>query len=66
MQFVPIKSEDTQAVLMLHRTRRLLVSQRTMLANALRSHFAEFGIVEPEGQAGLIPRLDEDDSSSLG
>lgn len=53
MQSVPIKSEDTQAVLMLHRTRRLLVGQRTMLANALRSHFAEFGIVEPEGQAGL-------------
>lgn len=53
MQFVPIKSEEAQAALMLHRTRRLLITQRTMLANALRSHFAEFGIVEPEGQAGL-------------
>lgn len=53
MQFVPIKTEEAQAALMLHRTRRLLMTQRTMLANALRSHFAEYGIVEPEGQAGL-------------
>lgn len=53
MQFVPVKTEEAQAALMLHRTRRLLVTQRTMLANALRSHFAEYGIVEPEGQAGL-------------
>ena len=53
MQFVPIKTEGQQAALMLHRTRRLLVTQRTMLANALRSHFAEFGIIERVGQAGL-------------
>jgi transposase len=44
MRFVPMKSEDQQAVLMLHRTRALLVRQRTMLANALRAHLAEFGI----------------------
>ena len=53
MQFVPVKSEEAQAILMLHRTRRLLITQRTMLGNALRSHFAEYGIVEPEGQGGL-------------
>ncbi|CUW38194.1 Transposase (plasmid) [Magnetospirillum sp. XM-1] len=53
MEFVPVKSEEAQAVLMLHRTRRLLVTQRTMLGNALRSHFAEYGIIEPEGQGGL-------------
>ena len=52
LQFVPIKTEEAQAALMLHRTRRLLMTQRTMLANALRLHFTEFGIVEPEGQAG--------------
>jgi transposase len=53
MRFVPVKTEETQAALMLHRVRRLLITQRTMLANVLRSHFAEFGIVEAEGQAGL-------------
>ena len=38
MRFVTIKSPEQQAVLMLHRTRDLLVRQRTMLVNALRSH----------------------------
>jgi transposase len=34
---------------MLHRTRELLVRQRTMLINAMRAHMAEFGIVAPVG-----------------
>ncbi len=38
MRFVPIKSADQQAVLMLHKTRELLVKQRTMTVNALRGH----------------------------
>ena len=33
MRFAPIKSPDQQAVLMLHRSRELLVKQRTMLIN---------------------------------
>jgi transposase len=37
MRFVAVKSEDQQSVLVLHRTRELLVKQRTMLANAIRS-----------------------------
>lgn len=49
MTFVPIKSEDQQGVLMLHRTRDLLVRQRTMLINALRAHLAEFGIITAQG-----------------
>ena len=36
MRFVGIKSTDQQAVLVLHRSRDLLVRQRTMLSNALR------------------------------
>ena len=40
---------------MLHRTRELLVRQRTMLVNAIRAHMAEFGIVAPVG----IPRVKE-------
>ncbi len=53
MTFVPVKTPEQQAGLMLHRARRLLVTQRTMLANAVRSHLAEFGIVEAAGEAGL-------------
>ena len=45
MRFVPVKTADQQSVLMLHRARNLLVHQRTMLANALHAHMAEFGIV---------------------
>jgi transposase len=37
MRFVPVKSAENQAMLMLHRTRELLVRQRTMLANAVRA-----------------------------
>lgn len=53
MQFVPIKTRESQAVLMLHRARRLLVAQQTMLGNGLRAHLAEFGITAPVGRAGL-------------
>ena len=51
MRFVPIKTAEQQAVLMLHRTRDLLVRQRTMLVNALRGHMAELGIIAPQGIA---------------
>lgn len=53
MRFVAVKSERQQAMLVLHRTRTLLVRQRTMLANALRGHLAEFGIVAAQGVKGL-------------
>ncbi len=49
MRFVPVKTCDQQAVLMLHRACYLLVRQRTMLVNALRAHMAEFGIIAPQG-----------------
>jgi transposase len=49
MRFVPLKTVEQQAALMLHRTRSLLVGTRTRLVNALRSHLAEFGIVAPRG-----------------
>lgn len=49
MRFVPVKSAEQQAVLMLHRTRDLLVRQRTALVNALRGHMAELGVVAPQG-----------------
>jgi len=58
MRYVAIKSPEQQAVLMLHRTRELLVRQRTMLVNALRGHLAEYGIIAPQGLPS-IPKLME-------
>jgi transposase len=52
MRFVPIKTKEQQAALMLHRTRQLLVRQRTMLSNAIRGHLAELGIVSAKGRNG--------------
>ncbi len=49
MRFVPVKTEEQQAALVMHRARDLLVRQRTQLANAIRGHLAEFGIVEAQG-----------------
>ncbi|GEO17934.1 IS110 family transposase [Microvirga aerophila] len=46
MHFAPAKSMDQQAILTLHRSRDLLVRQRTMLVNALRGHCAEFGLID--------------------
>ncbi|MEK6594494.1 MAG: IS110 family transposase [Pseudomonadota bacterium] len=53
MRFVAVKRVEQQAVMSLHRTRALLVRQRTMLANALRAAFAEFGVVAAQGRKGL-------------
>jgi transposase len=55
MRYVGLKSPEQQSLLMLHRTRELLVRQRTMLVNAIRGHMAEFGIV---ARAGL-PQIKE-------
>lgn len=49
MRYVPVKSADQQSVLMLHKTRELLVKQRTMAVNALRGHLSEFGLVAAKG-----------------
>jgi len=57
MRFVPVKSAEQQSVLMLHRTRDLLIRQRTMLANSLRAHCAECGIVVAQGMARLAELL---------
>jgi transposase len=38
--------------LMLHRSRQLLVCQRTMLSNAIRGHLAELGIIAAKGRNG--------------
>lgn len=53
MRFVAVKTAEQQSLMMLHRTRSLLVRQRTMLVNALRAHLAEFGLVAPVGLRGM-------------
>ncbi len=49
MRYVAIKSPDQQSVLALHRTRNLLIRQRTQLVNMIRGQLAEFGIVLAKG-----------------
>ena len=53
MRFVPIKTAEQQSALMLHRTRDLLVRQRTQLINAMRAHLAELGLVAARGREGV-------------
>jgi transposase len=58
MRFVPTKSEQQQSGLMLHRSRQLLVRQRTMLSNAIRGHLAELGIISAKGRNGTAQLLE--------
>jgi transposase len=51
MRFVPVKSEEAQAVLAVHRARALMVSERTALVNQVRGLLGEFGIVAGKGIA---------------
>jgi transposase len=53
MRFVQVKSAEQQSRLMLHRTRDLLMRQRTQLINALRAHMAELGIMAAQGRDGI-------------
>jgi transposase len=57
MRFVAIKTLDQQAVQVLHRTRELLVTQRTRAINALRAHLAEFGWIFAQGHVGLAQAM---------
>jgi transposase len=68
MRFVPVKSEEQQAILMIHRSRELLIRQHTMLVNALRGHLAEFGIIMKQGKAGaatLVALIEDEDHDML-
>jgi transposase len=65
MTFVPVKSAEQQAALMLHTARDLPIRQRTMLANAIRGHAAGFRVCAPQGQGqgkveALLKRVAED------
>jgi len=51
MRFVPVKSEDQQARLCMHRVRQGMVEQRTSLINRVRGLLSEFGVVMPQKAA---------------
>ena len=50
MRFVPVKSAEQQAVLVVHRVRAELVQSRVALTNQIRSLLTEFGIVMAKGR----------------
>ena len=54
---VPVKSEQQQACLALHRMRAQLLKIRIMQTNALRGLPYEFGIVLPKGYRILLQRV---------
>ena len=54
---VPVKSEQQQACLALHRIRAQLMKMRIMQTNALRGLLYEFGIALPEGHRLLLQRI---------
>ena len=68
MRFVPIKTEDQQAVLCLHRIRRGLTKERTAQINQIRGLLAEFGLIIPQGRYHArhrIPEILEDAENGL-
>jgi transposase len=68
MRFVPIKTEEQQASLAVHRARDLFIGQRTQLINALRAHLAELGFVAEQGRDGftkLVEMVWDEDNVSL-
>jgi len=65
MRFVPMKTADQQAALMLVGMRERLIRNRTQLANAIRGFAMEFGIVAAKGMCrieALLERIAADPS----
>ena len=58
MRFVPVKTPEQQAALMLVGVRDRLIRNRTRLANAIRGYGAEFGLTAATGLMHLPPLLD--------
>jgi transposase len=58
MRFVPVKTVEQQAALMLVGVRDLLIRNRTQLSNAIRGYAAEFGLTAAKGMAHLVPLLE--------
>ena len=68
MHFVAVKTEEQQAVLMVHRARSLVMANRTAQSNQIRGLLGEFGLVVPQGVAQLrrkLPQILEDAENAL-
>jgi transposase len=57
MRFVPMKNDEQQAVLALHRARQGFVRARTAQANQIRGLLAEYGVIIPQGIRQISMRL---------
>lgn len=65
MRFVPVKTVDQQAALMLMGLRDRMIRNRTQLANSIRGYAAEFGLTAATGMAHiphLLSRIQADES----
>jgi transposase len=58
MRFVPVKSAEQQAALMLAGIRDRLITRRTQLGNAIRGYAAEFGLIGAKGVEKIEPLLE--------
>jgi transposase len=58
MRFVLTKSAEPQAQGMVLKVRETLVGQRTQLANTLRGHAAEFGVIAAKGMSPIASLLE--------
>jgi transposase len=68
MRFVPIKTAEQQADSVTHKARQMLIKQRTMTMNSLRSLMAEFGVIVPQGTqhiSKLLTILADPDNASV-
>jgi len=69
MRFVPVKTQDNQAALMLLGVRERLVRNQTQISNMIRGYAAEFGLIEAKGLARIGPllaRIEDDESLPEG
>jgi len=57
MRFVPVKTAEQQAALMLAGQREQMVARRTQLGNMIRGYAAEFGVTEAKGLDKIEPLL---------
>ena len=57
MRFVPVKTAEQQAALMLSGIREQLIARRTQLSNTIRGYAAEFGITAANGLDKIEPLL---------
>ena len=66
MRFVSLKSEEQLDIQSLHRTRDLLVGERTVLINQLRAVLFERGLIIPRGRTKLDRWLREELPNARG